>query len=78
MPHHLGLDLKAVRQNSPVWAAIEDGIVGYVIRRGLRSQYSFLDVGGDADTYWSSLGNMRRNLRRYRKKLDSRDMSRSR
>jgi CelD/BcsL family acetyltransferase involved in cellulose biosynthesis len=72
MPHHLGLDLKAVRRNSPVWEAIKDGLGGYAIRFGLRSKFSFLDVRGSADAYWSSLGKMRQNLRRGRKKLDSR------
>lgn len=60
MPHHLSLELKAVRQNSPVWEAVKGGIHGYVIRFGLHSQYSLLNVKGDADSYWSSLGNMRR------------------
>jgi CelD/BcsL family acetyltransferase involved in cellulose biosynthesis len=72
MPHHLGLDLKAVRQNSPVWEAIKDGLGGYAVRFGLRSRFSFLDVRGSADAYWSSLGKMRQNLRRCGKKLDSR------
>ncbi|WP_404289331.1 GNAT family N-acetyltransferase [Microvirga sp. RSM25] len=72
VPHHLSLEMKAVRQNSPVWESIKEGGSGYTIRLGLRSQYSFLNVKEDADTYWSSLGNIRRNVRRYRKKLDSR------
>jgi predicted N-acyltransferase len=72
VPHHLSLELKAVRQNSPVWEAVKGGIHGYVVRYGLHSQYSLLNVKGDADSYWSSLGNMRRNVRRYRKKLESR------
>jgi hypothetical protein len=72
VPRHLGLNLSAVRQNSPVWGALKVGCVGYVIRLGLRSEYSFLDVGKGADTYWSRLGNMRRNVKRYRRRLDNR------
>lgn len=72
MPHHLGLDLAAVRQNSPVWDAIKGGLDWYVIRFGLRSRFSFLDVSGNADAYWSSLGKMRQNLRRSWKKLHQR------
>jgi hypothetical protein len=72
IPHHLGLDLIAVRQKSPVWDAIKDGLGGYAIRFGLRSKFSFLDVRGNADAYWSSLGKMRQNLRRSWKKLNHR------
>jgi CelD/BcsL family acetyltransferase involved in cellulose biosynthesis len=72
VPRHLALDLRAVRANSPVWGAINDLPAGWAMHRGSRSQYSFLDVGGDDSTYWSSLRNMRRNLRRYRKKLEGR------
>jgi hypothetical protein len=71
VPHHLGLDLKAVRRNSPVWAALQDCPQGYTMRIGLRSLYSRLDVSGDFATYTSSLGKMRRNLRHYRKKLEA-------
>jgi hypothetical protein len=72
VPYHLGLDLKAVRQNSPVLGAIEDKIYGYAVRFGFRFEYSFLDVRGDVSKYWSSLGKLRQNLRRGRKKLESR------
>jgi CelD/BcsL family acetyltransferase involved in cellulose biosynthesis len=71
-PTHSGLDLKAVRQHSPFWALAENGLDGYVMRNGARVQYSFLDVSGDHEAYLASLGNMRRNLKRYAKKLESR------
>jgi CelD/BcsL family acetyltransferase involved in cellulose biosynthesis len=72
VPNHLGLDLRSVRQNSPVWVAIKGGIGGYVIRTGLRSRYSCLDVQGSFDIYSASLGQIRSHLRRCRKKLDAR------
>ena len=72
VPNLLGLDLKAVRQNSPVWNAIQGDVGAYASRRGLRSMYSFLDVKGDFNRYLAGLGNMRKNLRAYRRKLESR------
>jgi hypothetical protein len=70
-PKHLGLDLKAVRPSSPFWRAVQDGIDGYIVRRGLSSSYSFLNVEGDFDTYLSAspLGNLRNKLRRHRRRL---------
>ena len=70
VPWHLRLNLHAVRRSSPVWFARENGISGYVVRRGRLSMYSFLNVQGDFDDYLSSFGNMNRNLRRFRKKLE--------
>jgi hypothetical protein len=63
MPSHLSLDLIAVRQNSPVWRALQDGSSGYFLHRGTCFLYSFLNVQGDPNRYFSSLGKMRRNLR---------------
>jgi hypothetical protein len=63
VPGHLGLDLIAVRQNSPVWSALQDEPMGYFLHRGRCSQYSFLNVHSDSDRYFASLGKMRRNLR---------------
>ncbi|WP_246690587.1 GNAT family N-acetyltransferase [Microvirga aerophila] len=69
-PNHIGLDLKAVRQGSPAWRALQSGSDGYVVHRGRRSMYSFLDVQGDFDTYLGNFSHMGRNLRRFRKKLE--------
>jgi hypothetical protein len=63
VPGHLSLDLTAVRQNSPVWRALQDGSSGYFLHRGMCSLYSFLNVQGDPNRYFASLGKMRRNLR---------------
>jgi len=71
-PAHLGLDLKAVRRNSPVHAALQEGLDGYTVFRSARAHCSFLNVEGDFDTYLAGLGSMRRNLKRFRKKLDGR------
>lgn len=72
VPNHLGLDLKAVRSNSSVWKALEDGVDGYLMRRGLRSTWSFLKVDGDFNTYQAGLGKIRENIRRGRRKLEKR------
>jgi len=72
LPHHLALDLKAIRKSSPVWTVLQDELDGYVRRWGPRHMYSFLDVQGDYESYFAGLGKMRRNLRLGRKKLESR------
>jgi CelD/BcsL family acetyltransferase involved in cellulose biosynthesis len=72
IPKHLSLDMKAVRPSSPLWEAIEGGVGGYVIRCGRHHSFSFLNVEGDFDAYMATLGNMRGNVKRYRKKLESR------
>jgi CelD/BcsL family acetyltransferase involved in cellulose biosynthesis len=72
VPGHLGLDLKAVRRSSLVWNAIGAGVAGYLVRTGLRTRFSFLDVGGDFDEHSAGLGQIRSNLRRWRKKLNAR------
>jgi hypothetical protein len=72
VPNHLGLDLKAVRSSSPLWEALKDGVDGYLIRRGLRLPWSFLKVNGDFNAYQASLGKIRENVRRGRRKLEKR------
>jgi predicted N-acyltransferase len=71
-PKHLSLDMKAVRPSSPLWEAIGEGVDGYTVRCGRHHSFSFLNVEGDLDVYMASLGSMRRNVKRYRKKLESR------
>jgi hypothetical protein len=71
VPGHLSLSLRCVRQNSPVMLALEDGLDGYVRFSGSRSKFSFLNVEGSFEGYLAGLGNMRRNLKRFRKKLES-------
>lgn len=71
-PRHVGLDMKAVRSNSPMWTAIRGGVPGYFAHRGWRYSYSFLEVQGEFEDYLKTLGNMRKNLGRYRRKLQSR------
>ncbi|MCB5173883.1 GNAT family N-acetyltransferase [Microvirga lenta] len=70
IPGHLGLTLSGVRQGSPVLRALQHGADGYVRYRGTRSSYSYLNVQGDYGQYFAGLGNMRRNLKRFRKKLE--------
>jgi CelD/BcsL family acetyltransferase involved in cellulose biosynthesis len=69
VPAHVGLDLRAVRQNSPVWTALQAGVGDYSICEGEQFRYSVLDVRGEFESYLAGLGNTRRNLKRFRKKL---------
>ncbi len=71
-PAHLGIDFKAVRQNSPLHGALRDGVDGYLMLRGRRSHHAVLDVGGDFAGYIAPLKSMRRNLKRFRKRLEDR------
>jgi CelD/BcsL family acetyltransferase involved in cellulose biosynthesis len=71
VPSHVGINLRAVRRSSPIWAALEEGD-GYSVYTGSRLMHSYLDVRGDFGSYFGSLGNMRRNLRRYRKRIEGR------
>lgn len=72
VPNYCGLDLKAVRQGSPVLIALQKGMDGHLVRYGARNSFSRLDVTGRYDEYAASLGNMRRNLKRYGRKLKDR------
>jgi CelD/BcsL family acetyltransferase involved in cellulose biosynthesis len=72
VPNHLGIDFKAIRKSSPLWRAARRGASGYLMRTGLRSMYSFLDARGSFDNYMAGLGSVRKNVRRYRKKLEAR------
>jgi CelD/BcsL family acetyltransferase involved in cellulose biosynthesis len=70
-PTHLGIDIIGVRSGSLLWRVPSIASDNYVRIDGKRSMYSFLDVQGDFDRYVTSLGNMRRNLKRFRKKLEN-------
>jgi CelD/BcsL family acetyltransferase involved in cellulose biosynthesis len=71
VPGHLCLSLRAVREKAPAMVVLRDKMGGYMRCPGLRSNFSFLNVQGDFDSYLAGLGNMRRNLKRFRKKLES-------
>jgi CelD/BcsL family acetyltransferase involved in cellulose biosynthesis len=71
VPAHLGLSVPGVRQGAPLWKALESGVDGYVRLSGARSRYSFLKVDGSLENYLAGLGHMRRNLKRFRKKLET-------
>jgi CelD/BcsL family acetyltransferase involved in cellulose biosynthesis len=68
VPNYLGINLKAVRQNSPTRRALQDVPEGYLCHE-LRSMFSLLNVQGDYDRYFAGLGKMRRNLRIGRERL---------
>lgn len=72
VPGYLGLDLHAIRQNSPVWDALASKSYGHSIIKGHSYFYSRIDLRIGSAAYFATLGNLGRNLRRYRKKLDSR------
>jgi CelD/BcsL family acetyltransferase involved in cellulose biosynthesis len=69
-PRHQELELKAVRQCSPAWIALQDEPKGYLLHPEPCWKKAFLDVRGDADRYFAGLGKMRRNLRLGRQKLE--------
>jgi len=71
LPTHLGLSMRSVRKKSPLWRVLEGRIEGYVSCSGACSRFSFLNVQESFDSYFASLGHMRRNLKRFRKKLES-------
>jgi CelD/BcsL family acetyltransferase involved in cellulose biosynthesis len=72
VPSHTGLDLPMVQKDSPIWTSLQNGLEGYVMRRGALFRGSILDVRGDFNSYLATLSNMRINLKRYRKKLEKR------
>jgi CelD/BcsL family acetyltransferase involved in cellulose biosynthesis len=69
-PRHRGLELKAVRYCSPARNALQEEPKGYLLHPEPCWKKAFLDVRGDADSYFASLGKMRRNLRLGRRKLE--------
>ncbi len=69
-PRHRGLELKAVRHCSPAWNALQAEPEGYLLHPEPFWKKAFLDVRGDADSYFASLGKMRRNLRLGRRRLE--------
>jgi hypothetical protein len=71
-PGHLGLELRAIRYNSPLWESIEGGIDGYLTQKGQRSSYSYLNVAGSYENYLEGLGRLRSDLRRFHRKLEGR------
>ena len=72
IPSHLDLEIRAVRKNSPVWQVIHTGLDDYLIQTGSDIPYSVIDVRGEFTNYATGLGNLRRNLIRYRKRLEGR------
>jgi hypothetical protein len=72
VPGHLGLDLRAVRLNSPVWTALQAGVGDYTTCEGEQFRYSVLDARGNFTSYLAGLGHNRRNLKRFRNKLELR------
>ncbi|GJE14253.1 hypothetical protein FOHLNKBM_5326 [Methylobacterium longum] len=71
-PAYLELLLPAVRQTSPLWAATAVGLPEHVVMKGRVCRYSKIDVAAGEKAYLDGLGQLKRNLRRYRKKLDER------
>ncbi|MEF2072932.1 GNAT family N-acetyltransferase [Consotaella aegiceratis] len=70
-PRHLELAFPAVRQNSALWKAVETGFPGHSVITGRVFPYDKVDLLIGTEEYLSRLGgNLKRNLKRYRKKLD--------
>lgn len=72
VPNHHGLEFKAVCCNSPLWKATAEGVDNYILLTGLQSLYSYLNTEGDFGTYRARLGKLRRDLRRFHRKLEGR------
>lgn len=72
VPNYCELTLPAVRQNSPVLIALQNGMEGHLVLHGARNRFSRLDVTGRYDEYLANLGNIRKNLKRYGRKLQDR------
>ncbi|RDI60004.1 acetyltransferase (GNAT) family protein [Microvirga subterranea] len=72
IPNHIGIDFKAIRRSSALWRAAGKNSSGYLVRTGLSTMYSYLDARGSFDGYMAELGSIRKNVRRYRRKLDQR------
>lgn len=71
VPGHVGIQIQAVHEVSPLWAAIRDGVPGYTVHTHARYRYSYVDTTGSLEDYMNGLGKMRRNLKARRKKLDA-------
>jgi CelD/BcsL family acetyltransferase involved in cellulose biosynthesis len=68
VPGHTGVAFRSVRQSSPLWEALNQSIHGYVVRPGEEVSYSRVDLAGWHESLLSS--NLRRNLKRYRVRLE--------
>jgi hypothetical protein len=71
-PYHAGLDLRAVRQNSPVLWVLRNGAAQHLVRTSARHRFSILDVSGSFDSFIGNIKRMSSDLRRYRRKIEKR------
>ena len=70
IPAHLGIEVRRVRQNSPLLAALPKGLDDHRLLIGLCSKGSLIRLEGGRDEYMAGLGKkMRWNLKNSRKKL---------
>jgi hypothetical protein len=72
VPGHVGLSFRSVRSTSTLWKALDGNTDGYVVRTGLRNQFSYLDVTGTFQGHLGTLGKTRNHLKRFRRKLEAR------
>ena len=70
IPHSRSLEFTAVRQSSPTWYVLHDGLEGHLLHLRPHWKHSCLAVRGECDRYFAGLGKMRRNLRIGRQKLE--------
>jgi len=71
-PRHVGMDLPAVRRNSVVWSALQNGAAEHFVCTSARQGFSILDVRGSFDSFVKNIKRMSSDLRRFRRKLDNR------
>lgn len=73
IPTHVCIELKRVRQSSPVMVAVEQPLAGYIMRHGLTTKGSVVRLSGPSSFGVNSISTkMRSNLKRRRKMLESR------
>jgi hypothetical protein len=71
-PCHAGLDLQAVRQNSPVLWALRNGATQHLVRTSAHHYFSILDVSGTFDSFIGNVKRMSSDLGRYHRKIEKR------
>lgn len=69
-PAYLELEFSAVRSNSPLLHAMRTKLRTHTISKGKTLRYFRADLTSPAEVYLAGLGSLRRNIKRYRKKLD--------
>ncbi len=71
-PGHVGLDMQAVRHNSPVWPALQNMAAEHLVLTSARQRFSILDVRGSFENFIGNFKRMASDLGRFRRKIEKR------